>query len=166
MESKIIDIGKNVCQYEEVKGSDVKRACGSVCLCIVLNYLGVKVNSQYIFDKGVELNGLLDVGWKHSVLCKIARDYGIPAYSQEFKSEKDNLFDIGVDKLKRSIDSGSPVIISVKHKDRDGSHMIVLVGYDSDKFYISDPEFKEDKVEEISKDEFKRRWRKLAIFFV
>ena len=166
MEPKIIDIGKNICQYDEVKGNDSKRACGVVCLCIVLNYLGVKVNSQYIFDEVVKLNGFLDVGCKHSTLCKIARDYGVPAYSQEFKSEKDNLFDVGVDKLKRSINSGSPVIISVKNKDRDGSHIIVLVGYDSNKFYVSDPEFKEDKVEEISKDEFKERWRKLAIFFV
>ena len=166
MEGKIIDIGKNVCQYDEIKGNDGNKGCGAVCLCIVLNYLGIKVGSQDIFDKGVKLDGLLEVGWKHSTLCEIARDYGIPAYSQEFKSEGEKLFAIGVDKLKRNIDSDNPVIISVEHKDRDGSHLVVLVGYGSDKFYVSDPEFKEDKLEEISNGEFKKRWRKLAIFFV
>ena len=167
---KQLTIQKHFLQYRDIKIEEYKKSgCGPSAFASVLSYLGHNVTPQELYDLGLEFNGFINrVGWKHSTLCSLARRYGVSAYSQSFEKYTDagkDLHNIGIEKIKKSINGSVPVIVSVNHVDRDGSHMIVVSGYTDTGFAIIDSEKDTEEVFEMPYDEFSKRWMEVAIFF-
>jgi ABC-type bacteriocin/lantibiotic exporter with double-glycine peptidase domain len=125
-----------------------------------------------------------EFGWGHELLIIILRNHGVLAYKQEFRSIKFNLtdnsfsksnfesgfFDLGIEKIKENLLGNKPVIASLSkdfNNPKKSGHMIVISGFEYEgknikSFYINDPENIDNK--EISVEDFKRVWRKFAIF--
>lgn len=127
-------------------------------------------------------------GWNHGALTALLRNHGVPAYNEEFKSVHVNLapeplprfmpsqyvelfLQEGIAKIIASIEAGNPVIISgIKHwTEKTKPHLFTFIGHNDEGFFYHDP-FVENKIEGkhepyfISKEDFKIKWRRMAIF--
>lgn len=120
-------------------------------------------------------------GWKHDALVWLAHNHGVPAFKEEFRSDiinietkesapsiwSDMLRDEGLKRIKRSLDSDVPVIVSFLpgFGSTSDSHMVVVVGHSDAGFVVHDPSNSNPKEEvNISNEEFLKYWRKYAIF--
>jgi hypothetical protein len=133
------------------------------------------------------------IGWSHSVICNLARDYGLISYrrlwslaerdreflkaegatSLDLEAYEQEVFEEGIFALQKAIDEETPLIISI-HKDFDNKndgHLVVLVGYYATDegilgFYVNDPigaQYKH-KNQFIEYKDFIDGWKKRAIY--
>lgn len=173
-------LDKNV--PEELKRS----VCSIACIKMILDSDGIENDFNDLYKEAEFIGGRQKAGWNHETLVRILRNYGIPAYAQEFLAHSINLdvlavasaphskaFEAaGLAKIKKVLDSGKPVIVSVhagfsqdseKKKSLNmTSHVVLIVGYDGESFYINDPIL--DGASVVSSDHLLRYWRMLAIF--
>lgn len=165
------------------------RACGIVCLKIVMDYYGRKTPPIDDLIKEMEfINGFGDFGSEHEPLVMIARNYGLHAYRQEFKSlindhinkkvkkssHEDRLVEEGLNKIIRKLANNQPIIVSaVKNfSESEKFHLVVLVGLEKEGeeikgFYYNDPaafERSEGMHKFVPIETFKKHWRKMAIY--
>jgi len=167
------------------------KACGIACLKMALSYSGKgeEISAMDLIKEGKYIGGYNPLhGWLHDSLVNILRNYGLPAYRQEFRSHSVNpseknstksiheekLISVGVGKIIQSIEKGSPVVISVKEgfDTNNSTHLILLVGFKIEDrsvtgFFYFDPNKSQDEGIEpqfMSLDRFNSNWRKLAIF--
>lgn len=165
------------------------RACGIVCLKMVMDYYSRETPPIDDLIKEMEfINGFGDFGSEHEPLVMIARNYGFHAYRQEFKSlindhinekvkkssHQDRLVEGGLDKIIRKLANNQPIIISaVKNfSETEKFHLVVLVGVEKEGekikgFYYHDPDAlkrSEGMRKFVPVDIFKKYWRKMSIY--
>ncbi len=184
---KILDI-PYYSQHEDVKDEYWKpRACGAVCLKMVLDFLKpdeISVNDFVLLAN--EKGAYCEHGWVHQGLIDIAKEFGVELERKEFKplrrlheyneviQEKD-LLDQGISEIIESINNNKPVIVSAikKWSEEKKFHMVVLTGFEMDEdgelkgFYYNDTDYQnesEGKDLFVDIETFKTCWRRLAIF--
>lgn len=159
-------------------------SCGIVCVKMILDYARKgNRNLDELIREGYIVGGTETAGWNHETLVRVLRNNGVLAYRQEFKSHeidlekkqgKENIEqtrkfrELGIQKIKNSIDLGFPVLISVKpgFGDNQGDHIILIVGYNDDSFFVNDPQRKGQEKDPIgvSIEKIKEFWKGLTIF--
>lgn len=147
------------------------RACGMACLKMVLDFYGKKTPALLeMCQKGEKEGGYGKSGWFHDYFLKVAHGYGLKAERGEKIGEI-----MGLQKIHDELKDGHPVSVSVtKHiLGQTKFHMVALSGYEENEkgqisgFYFNEPE---SLYPELGKDlfvdikDFKRDWRKMAIF--
>lgn len=154
-----------ISQYRDIQDEYwQKRACGLVCLKMVLDFHQVKTPEVNEFlEIALEKETFGKSGWVHDKLLDLAKDYGLKAQRKE-KIED-------VEELKDFLDEDNPIIVSIKAKRfleefEEKFHQIVLTGYDDQGFYYNDPDYKDEEGKElfIGNQKFEKHWRKMAIF--
>jgi hypothetical protein len=166
------------------------RSCLVVSAKMVAEFLGAKiVSADEWIKEGVCIGAWDGNYWKHEGIVRLLRNHGVFGYAQEFKTVDVNIgngemkagvmsdlfLKNGIEKIIKSLDSGSPVIVSIYKyfTEKDRHHGIVIIGYEKDEnnlvkgFYYHDPEAPEEKGGEnlfVGLDEFKNGWKRLAIF--
>jgi len=154
-----------ISQYKDVKDEAwQKRACGLVCLKMVLDFHKVKTPETNEFLKiALDKEAFGESGWVHEKLLGLAKDYGMEAFRKESMEDEQELKDF--------LDKGNPVIVSIKARkfsvEFEGKfHQVVLIGYDENGFYYHDSDYRNGEGKElfVSKDKFREYWRKMAIF--
>lgn len=169
-------------QYSEKIEKDWQdRSCSVVCLQMVLDFYGKKVEVMNLIEEGLKISEVLrekgkekdgytrEFGWGHELLVSLLKNNGVLAYKQDFKNpnfEKE-YFELGLEKIKQNLLDNKPVIVSVLRDTKEYGHMILISGMEIDgenikSFYINDPENIDNK--DISIEDFKNFWRRLAIF--
>lgn len=159
-------------------------SCGIVCVKMVLAFAGKDSGDiDDLVQEGYFVGGTESAGWNHETLTRVLRNHGVLAYRQEFKShtidlenkkgidnqkQTEDFRELGIQKIKGSIDYGFPVITSMKpgFGENGGDHLILVVGYDEGNFYINDPQRKGQEKDPIrvSLEKFKEYWKGLTIF--
>ena len=130
-------------------------------------------------------------GWVHDYLVVLLHNHGIPAYKEEFRTihfdpttksfssshYANSFLDAGIQNVVDHIDLGNPVIVSgIKNWTEETKyHMFVVTGYEKSPeglllgFYYHDPDALVTEMESrenlfINLEDFKVKWRKMAIF--
>ncbi len=168
------------------------KACGVTSLKMVFEYYLRNTKDvptiNDLIGEGIFIGGYSKHGWIHDALVILARNHGLDAYRQEFKSHtidlikkifrtsifEEELLKKGVNKIIKKIEMENPVIVSVRGRfKKDGEfHMIVINGIEKDRditkgFYYHEPnsDNKEDGMSNfVDIETFKKYWRKMAIF--
>ena len=158
-------------QYRDVEDKNwQKKACGLMCLKMVLDFYGAETPTSDDFLKmALEKKAFGENGWIHDELLEIAFDFGVEADRKEFENKE-----IGVEFALNFLGQEQPIIVSVakKFKYPGKFHQVVLTGFEMDDkeakgFYYNDPDYQgesEGKNLFVSIDIFKKNWRKMAIF--
>lgn len=177
-------------QFDEITMLEWKeRGCAPTCLKMCMDFYAEKNKLQIpsidnLIKEGEVIGAYVEKpGWRHDGLIRLAHNYGVPAYSEEFRSMQvnvnsktfsesmfqRNLIDIGVQRIREAIDREVPVIVSVSKPN--SSHQIVVIGYEDNLgsttgFYINDPDNRnsERRGTFMPLNEFLNVWRKFAIF--
>lgn len=173
-------------QYTNITNPDWKtRSCSIVSLWMVLKSLqkDFHLSVDELLEEALKINGYSEQGlWKHSSLAILAHNYGLAAYTEEFKSEPhgektkyaEKILKYGVEKIYKFLESerGCVIVSIPKSFDAvDKPHSILLHGIKEDngeKYFIYNDSEKEtteagqDLLVKVS--EFEEKWRKLAIF--
>jgi len=192
---QIIEVPHLVQFYDIEDDKWQSRSCGIVSLAMVLAYWGVKINLKELIETGLRVDGYSKQagGWYDSGLCRIARSFGLMSFRKSwvpakrdkefFTSEGCTEEDLagyeevtlseGIFSLKKAIDHGIPLIISI-HKNwgqKNSGHLAVLNGYfESDGqiegFYVNDPigATYKHKNQLIKIDKFMNGWKKRAVY--
>ena len=102
--------------------------CGPTALKIVLNYFGKDLSESYLakLSKTTKSGGT-----NPSDLVKVAKQFGL------YAKDKQNLT---VLEVKKNIKSGNLIIANYQYTPKFGDgHYAVIIGYDKNKFILSDP---------------------------
>jgi uncharacterized protein YvpB len=162
----------------------IDNSCGIVCVKMVLSFAQKESGDiDELIKEGYIVGGKVDVGWNHETLLRVLRNHGVLAYRQEFISHKVDLDSEkgtenseqtkifrknGIEKIKGSIDYGFPVITSVRagFGENGSDHLVLIVGYDDENFYVNDPQRKgmEKDPIRVSIEKFDEYWKGLTIF--
>ena len=136
-------------------------SCGPACVTIVLKFFGYKAKEKVMIKR---LGADPDCGVEPEVLVKYFRD-------RRFRiKQKHNMT---IEDLEKAIDRGNLVIIAYQdhaHKPTetnyslswDNGHYSVVIGYDKDKIYISDPSSVKKK-KGLKKEDLYGRWRDIGM---
>lgn len=172
-------------QYIDIKKEEWRnKGCSISAL-----WMGLKILNQDFYlslddllEEGISINGFKDGFWNHQSITILAHNHGFASYSEEFKSSPfgkdteyaESINEYGVNKIFEFLkEKSGVVIVSVpKNFDQvDKPHSILLhnaLEKDGIKYFIYNDSEKFSKEEgenlEISLQEFKNKWRKLAIF--
>lgn len=181
-------------QYRDVTDDSWKaRACGAVCLKMVLEYFGRKrsltvPSIDELIQEGIAIKATSEAGWVHTRIALLAHNHGFPAYNEEFRSvavnyEKqrfsesehaESLMRYGITKIAETVRAGRPVIVSVskRFEHKELFHQVVLTGIRGsgaavEGFFYNDPDH--DSPEEgtnrfVDLATFREHWRRFAIF--
>lgn len=177
-------------QFKDTQEAKWKnKACGIASLKMVLDYYqSTNLTIDDLYQMGLNLNGYLEnIGWYHHKLVNIAqtlgykgitRSWNIPEEalpklrSRGFKDKDIKILEKqqsleAIYTLKNELDLKHPIIISLPRGFIKGGsgHLIVLVGYDEEGFYIHDPDDQERPGQNIKLDypKFKAIFEKRAI---
>ena len=178
-------------QFLDVEDKEwMPRSCSVVCLKMVFDYNSIDTNLSIddLKQEGVIIGEYTIDGWSHEVLVRLARNHGLHAYRQEFRSQIINLansiakeskhekklIDEGMKKLTEELRNKRPVIVSINKftLGQEKSHAVLLTGFEEENgeitgFYYHDPEsLNREKAMHLFVDLeiFKKAWRKFAIF--
>ncbi|MFH1402553.1 MAG: C39 family peptidase [Patescibacteria group bacterium] len=168
------------------------RACGILCLKMVVDFYGVRTLSPDEFLKLALAKGAYHNpnGWLHNKQIEIAADFGLMAFRKEFGRVsaknligREDAFSAncrageGLNYLRNFLEQERPVIVSVakKFKYPDKFHQVVLTGFENNEageitgFYYNDSDYQNEtrgKNLFVSIKLFKQYWRGMAIFVV
>lgn len=176
-------------QYLDITNEEWKnRSCSISALWMGFKILKPEFNLSLdqVLEEGISINGFKDGFWDHKSIAILAHNHGFAAYTEEFKSSPfgvdteyaESINEYGVNKifefLKNNRENNFGVVIASVPKnfdDVDKPHSILLhdvLEKDGEKYFIYNDSEKLSKSEgenlEISLQEFKNKWRKLAIF--
>jgi len=160
------------------------KSCGITCLKMCLDFYKKEIPAiNELIKEGEIIDARIEgIGWKHDGLVRIAHNHGVPAYQEEFRSVKVDLFEktfsssefenelttIGLQRIKDSIVRNVPVIVSFKKGfgSIENNHDLVVIGFDENGGFIVHDPSNSDPKEAVLVDEstFKSFWRKFAIF--
>lgn len=159
-------------QYDqEIPEEWKKRSCGIVALRMALSLRKeASVQSSWgLVQEGLSGGAYKDgVGWKHDGLVQLAKKHGAHAFRREFRSWFLKTFYFFAEQhLRMSLQRGIVPIVSLTVPDKNDTHLVPLIGYDNTGFIYHEPAAhtpEEGRAKHISFADFKKRWRKLAIF--
>ena len=135
-----------------------------------------------LLEEGISINGFKDGLWNHKSISILAHNHGFASYTEEFKSSPfgvdteyaESINQYGVNKIFEFLKNNSGVVIASVPKNFDHvdkPHSILLhniLERDGEKYFIYNDSEKLSKEDgenlEVSLEEFKNKWRKLAIF--
>lgn len=160
------------------------RSCAIVCLKMVLGFYDKNIEPMSLIEEGLKISENLklkgrekdgytrEFGWGHELLIILLKNNGVLPYRQDFKNPnfESEYITLGLEKIRQNILDKKPVFVSIakdiKNPQTSG-HMVVVSGIENDgenikSFYINDPENEENK--NIFIEDFKKVWKKLAIF--
>ena len=189
-------------QFVDNKLSDNLKAkvCAWICVLMALEAIkGVKLNIEDILaekeaiqdsliKKGITTKEAIKHGALHITIALLARNHGVRAILEEFKSGTIDLktgkaspneftvpmLETGLRAISESIKGGFPVMISVPKNMIKGNsfHMVLIVGVEwkgkrVQNFYYHDPNSKGNPKNDmiIEAGKFADIWNKTAIFF-
>lgn len=158
-----------------------RHVCALACIKMILNSKGEEISFEEIYAEANIVGNQESAGWTHETIIRILRNHKVLAYRQEFLGHNINFetkkgeiaehtthfVDLGIEKIKTSINHGNPVFVSVKagFSDNNGDHVILVIGHEEDSFIIFDPILhREQNPQTVSIEKFKRFWKRLAIF--
>ncbi len=174
-------------QYADTVAAEWQsKICAIACIKMVLDFYGKKIEPMKIVEEGLVISKKLaesgkpqsgytsEFGWGHDVLIYLLLQNEILAYRQEFKGN-DAFAALGIEKIKNQLLIKKPVMVSIA-KDilnpKTSGHLVLIVGFEEENgivkgLYINDPEKRtesEGKGIFVSREDFLKRWKKLAIF--
>lgn len=164
-----------------------RRACGVLTLRMALAYLlahkGRPVPStEQLIHEAEAIHGWTEDGIDHEALIRLAHNYGIPAYREEFRSVSvdpehnsfepseysTEMLEYGIGRIYEAVKNGQVVLASVPRTLTEGGtpHAVVIVGFEEGEtpgFYYHDPDY--DTADEgafrfIDVESFKALWRR------
>ena len=153
-----------------VPTEDQNNICGIACLKMIIDYkLGKKIDIKELLRERDRLEVKVPgVGSSHAGLSMILRNYGISSYAQEFKSSEgvyaERLTIDGLDKMKRAVLSGKPVIVSIVKPELNSTHLVLLIGYNDEFWIFADPYNKDGEPLSLSDTSFQEVFRKMVVF--
>jgi hypothetical protein len=167
-------------QYLDVTNPEWQnRACGVVCLKMLLEAKGAQVPSlDEMIAQGDAIGAYGESGWKHDGLVALAKQYGVKLSCAEWRQSEtkslDELNQDGINTILRQLEAGSPVIVSIikNFEIRDKFHMVLVVGAEMDEgivkgFYYHDSDsYTQTKGANqfVLLPIFANAWRRMAIF--
>jgi len=178
-------------QFLDVEDKEwMPRSCSVVCLKMIFDYNSIDKNLSIddLKQEGVIIGEYTMDGWSHEVLVRLARNHGLHAYRQEFRSQtinisnnsakesehEERLKNEGIEKFVKSLENEELVIVSINKftLGQEKSHAVLLTGFEKDGekitgFYYHDPEsLDREKAAHLFVDikTFKKAWKKFAIF--
>jgi hypothetical protein len=200
MEGQIITMKLDVpycSQISDIENPEWRdRACTVTNLKMALEYYAKQNGAEPVpaigalIEEGIEIHAYDPaVGWNHEGIVRLARNHGVNAYAQEFRSMtidrrtgssspsrySDKLLSEGVGKIAHHVEEGHPVIVSVLpgFGSNTQNHTVLVMGVargDDDSvrsFSCLDP-FQERSAGEtpieVPLERFTAFWRRLAIF--
>lgn len=177
----------NFCsQYRDIKDEDWKnKACTICALYMALKFLkdDFDLSVDDLLIEALKIKAWSDTGfWIHNKIAILAHNYGLPAYTEEFKSipfgvetkYAEDILDYGIKKIFNFLKNKEGLIIISAPKnwmEIDKPHSILLIDIleeNEEKYFIYNDSAKENEAEgrnlKINLKDFKNTWRKLAIF--
>lgn len=157
-------------------------ACAIACLAMTLRHLAPDDAPPLdaLFDEGIAIGGLdAHKNWTHAGIVRLAHNHGLHAYSQEFRSLTNgqpsvyelHMVEEGIAKICRALASGGLVMASIPGRKSGSPHAVLLIGVTDENgggFIYHDPDADEALGGAnlfVATDDFRTKWRKLAIFF-
>ncbi len=158
-----------------------RSVCAIACLKMICEYKIEPVDFLTLLKEAEWIGQKDKAGWVHEILVRVLRNHNVLAYRQEFVAHTidtnnqsavpaDHTSDFitqGISKIKKSIDNGNPVMVSVKagFSENKDDHMILVIGYEEDSLIVFDPILHtEQNPKIIPLNTFLNFWKKLAIF--
>ncbi len=158
-----------------------RHVCALACIKMIFDWYAKGIDFEHIYQEAQIVGDQVQAGWTHETIIRVLRNHGVLAYRQEFlghtiniKTKKgeiaehtEQFVDKGIEKIKKSIDGGNPIFVSVKENfsDNKEDHVVLIIGYTEDSFVIHDPILQFDKNPFLfSINTFKIFWKKFAIF--
>lgn len=176
-------------QYIDISNEEWKdKGCSISSLWMAFKILkpGFDLSVDQVLEEGISINGFKGGLWNHQSIAILVHNHGLGAYTEEFKSSPfgkdteyvESINEYGVNKifnfLKNNRDNNSCTVIASVPKSFDHidkPHSILLhnvLERDGEKYFIYNDSEKLSREEgenlEVSLEEFKNKWRKLAIF--
>lgn len=157
-------------QHKHVPFVDWKnRGCGITALKMLLDFWHLKnpcnrtASLAELIRKRTNGAFIKNVGWSHSGLVSIARNYGYDGFNKDLallKIKPQQVFE----QLKKDLEY-FPVIASVWNNFNpvhQGGHLVVVTGINSDRIYLNDPKEtnKKSGSKVLSKKEFIKAFKK------
>lgn len=163
-----------------------RSVCAIACIKMIFDSKSIPHTFLDIYTEGEIIGGREPGGWNHEVLVRILRNHGILAYRQEFIANTIDLHTLhaepaphsqefvtrGIEKIKKQINEGNPVIVSVfagfsqdalsRKSLNMVNHMILITGFEDEYLFVHDPIF--DMTTKVTLQHFLNYWRHLAIF--
>lgn len=139
------------------------------------------IDFETLYQEAQIVGDKVQAGWTHETIVRLLRNHGVLAYRQEFLGHTINFetkkgevaehaaqfVEKGIEKIKKSIDAGKPVFVSVKadFSENKEDHVVLVIGYDETNFIFHDPILNLEKTPLIYPIEtFKSFWKNFAIF--
>lgn len=172
-----------------------ERACTVTNLKMMLEFYAATGSEPIpsiddLVQEGIEIHAYDPaVGWSHEGIVRLARNHGVNAYAQEFRSMaidrrtgsaapsdySEKLFSEGLGKIAHHVEAGHPVIVSVLPGFGNNTqyHTVLIVGAERaddgsiSGFWCLDPFLERTAGKEailVDLERFKQYWRRLAIF--
>ena len=175
-------------QYIDITNEEWKsKGCSISSLWMAFKILkpDFDLSADQVLEEGISINGFKSGLWNHQSIAILAHNHGLGAYTEEFKSSpfgidtkySESINEYGVNKifnfLKNKENNLGVVIASVPknfdHVDKPHSILLhnILEKQDQKYFIYNDSEKLSREEGEnlvVSLEEFKSKWRKLAIF--
>jgi len=180
-------------QYRDVKDEYWKpRACGAICLKMVLDFLkqpqSLSMNVEEFVKLANERGAYGEGGWVHQGLVDTAKEFGVKMKRREFKKNpkirtnavflsEENIAKLkeGIKEILLSLKNKKPVLVSAikRWEEKEKFHMVVLTGFEVDEggevkgFYYNDTDYQSEKEGKdlfVGIEIFKKYWRRLVIF--
>ena len=172
-------------QYIDITNEEWRnKGCSISALWMAFKILKPDFNLSLdqVLEEWISINGFKGGLWNHQSIAILSHNHGLAAYTEEFKSSPfgidteyaENINEYGVDKIFEFLKNKSGVVIasvpkSFDHIDKPHSILLHNVsGRDGERYFIYNDSEKLSKEDgenlEVSLEEFKNKWRKLAIF--
>lgn len=172
-------------QYIDITNEEWRnKGCSISALWMAFKILKPDFNLSLdqVLEEGISINGFKGGLWNHQSIAILSHNHGLAAYTEEFKSSPfgidteyaENINEYGVDKIFEFLKNKSGVVIasvpkSFDHIDKPHSILLHNVSErDGERYFIYNDSEKLSKEDgenlEVSLEEFKNKWRKLAIF--
>jgi uncharacterized protein YvpB len=158
-----------------------RHVCALACIKMIFDWKNKGIDFETIYQEAKIIGNQVEAGWTHETIIRLLRNHEVLAYRQEFLGHAINFetrkgevaghtkefVEKGIIKIKKSIDEGNPVFVSVKanFSQNKEDHVVLVIGYTETDFIFHDPILNSEKTPLVySIETFKTFWKNFAIF--